>query len=146
MLAVLLAWHRVPPAGTTPLAALGVGVMVVAVIGAGCLLAALNVMYRDFRHTTTFLLQAWMFATPAIYVASFGDTSAGWPAFRADSFTSWFVLANPLNGSLAFCRAALFGWPLPWSLLGVSALTAGLMLAVGLLYFRRSEDSFADIL
>src|SRR5262249_1224924 len=37
-------------------------------LGAATLLAALNVAYRDFRHVIPFLVQLWMFATPAIYM------------------------------------------------------------------------------
>jgi lipopolysaccharide transport system permease protein len=143
-LAGLLVSHGLGLAATTPLAILAIGVIVATVIGAGTFLAALNVMYRDFRYTTTFLLQAWMFATPAIYIApTEGDAGA---AFHAASPAAWFELANPLNGAVAFFRAALLGWPLPWMMLGASALVAGLMLVVGLAYFRRTEDSFADII
>ena len=33
------------------------------------MLAALNVAYRDFKHTIPFLVQLWMFSTPAIYMS-----------------------------------------------------------------------------
>ncbi len=41
---------------------------VMAAVGVGALLAALNVTYRDFRYTIPFLVQIWMFATPTIYM------------------------------------------------------------------------------
>ncbi|MCE9552265.1 MAG: ABC transporter permease [Planctomycetes bacterium] len=40
---------------------------VLAALGVGAFLAALNVSYRDFKHTIPFLVQLWLFATPAIY-------------------------------------------------------------------------------
>ncbi len=144
VLAGLMLWYGVTPGWTAPLLVLGLAVILVAVIGAGALLAALNVMFRDFRYTTTFLLQAWMFATPAIYMAALagsGDSGSG-----EGGFARWFVWINPLNGGIAFARAALFGWPLPWVWLGGAALVALVMLAVGLTYFRRTEDSFADVI
>lgn len=38
-------------------------------LGVGTMLAALNVAYRDFKHTIPFLVQLWMFSTPAIYMS-----------------------------------------------------------------------------
>ena len=38
-----------------------------AALGVGTLLAALNVAYRDFKHTIPFLIQIAMFATPTIF-------------------------------------------------------------------------------
>ncbi len=147
VLVVLMLWYGIAPAWTTIFAPLGLLVLVAVVIGVGALLAALNVAYRDFRYTTTFLLQAWMFGTPAIYVASFAEPlgrnelTANW-----SSPATWFIFANPLNGCLAFFRAAVLGLPLPWLLLTTSAVIALVMLTVGLSYFRRVEDSFADII
>jgi lipopolysaccharide transport system permease protein len=37
-------------------------------LGFGVLLAALNVAYRDFRYVAGFLVQLWLFATPAVYM------------------------------------------------------------------------------
>ena len=38
--------------------------ILLAALGVGTLLAALNVAYRDFRYVIPFLVQLWMFATP----------------------------------------------------------------------------------
>ena len=35
--------------------------------GAGVLLSALIVGYRDFRYVIAFLVQIWLYATPVIY-------------------------------------------------------------------------------
>lgn len=147
VLALLMAGYGVAPAWTILLAPLPLLVLVATVMGVGALISALNVAYRDFRYTTTFLLQAWMFATPAIYVHSFAQASPHNP-LTADlaSPSTWFVLANPLNGCVAFFRAAVLGLPLPWTLLGASAVVAAALLALGLSYFRRVEDSFADVI
>jgi lipopolysaccharide transport system permease protein len=147
VLAAMFAWYLVVPAWTIVFAPLALVTLLAAVIGAGSLLAALNVAYRDFRYTTTFLLQAWMFATPAIYVASFAlPTSENKLTADWSNASTWFVLANPLNGCIAFFRASLLGLPLPWDLLGASAVVATAMLLIGLAYFRRVEDSFADVI
>lgn len=147
VLVVLMLWYGVLPAWTIVFAPLSLLVLLATVVGVGSLLAALNVAYRDFRYTTTFLLQAWMFATPAIYVASFAKSTAeNELTANLTNPATWFILINPLNGCLAFFRAALLGLPLPWLLLGFSAAFAAGVLVLGLSYFRRVEDSFADII
>src|SRR5262249_9050031 len=42
--------------------------LVIAALGIGTLLSALTVAYRDFRYVVPFMVQLWMFATPAIYM------------------------------------------------------------------------------
>ena len=44
------------------------GAILLAALGVGTLLAALNVAYRDFRYVIPFLVQLWMFATPSVYM------------------------------------------------------------------------------
>ena len=41
--------------------------VVAVAIGAGMLLSALNVRYRDVRYALPFLIQLWLFATPVAY-------------------------------------------------------------------------------
>src|SRR5487761_1848870 len=53
---------------------------------------------------------------------------------------------NPLTGLVAGFRAAVVGGPIPWSTLGWSTFGAALAFVVGCLYFRKVEDSFADII
>lgn len=147
VLGLLMLWYGMAPAWTTIFAPLAIIVLVSVAIGVGALLSALNVAYRDFRYTTTFLLQAWMFGTPAIYVASFAQPmSANELVTNWYSPATWFILANPLNGCLAFFRAAILGLPLPWPMLAISAMMGVVLLFVGLIFFRRMEDSFADII
>ena len=48
----------------------GLLLTIIATLGPGCLLAALNAKYRDFRYVIPFLVQALLFLTPAIYPVS----------------------------------------------------------------------------
>jgi len=137
VLCVLMLGWGIIPAATAPLAILAVAVMLLTAAGVGSLLAALNVRYRDFRYTLSFLLQAWMFSTPAIY---WGETNSLPPLAR------WFLCLNPLHGSIAFFRAAILGGDLPWDLLALGTLVAVFLALLGTVYFRQVEDSFADII
>src|SRR5262249_45752008 len=57
------------------------GLLVVAALGVGTLLAALTVAYRDFRHVVPFMVQLWLFATPSIYMPAEALLNARWRAF-----------------------------------------------------------------
>jgi len=53
---------------------------------------------------------------------------------------------NPMTGLIAFFRAATLGGSLPWKALAYSTSVIVLLFAAGLLYFRRVESRFADII
>lgn len=122
------------------LAVPAVGSVFVTALGVGCLLAALNVRYRDFRYALPFLIQAWMFATPTIYLSldAAGADLPDWVRAAA--------LANPLTGPIQFFRAAVLGGPLPWAAFLTGTAVGLVTAAVGVLYFRRVEDEFADVI
>ncbi|HTI50255.1 MAG TPA: hypothetical protein VL475_04865, partial [Planctomycetaceae bacterium] len=52
---------------------------------------------------------------------------------------------NPMAGIVAGFHAALLGAPVPWACLAISLFSASCLFGVGLLYFRRVERRFADI-
>jgi lipopolysaccharide transport system permease protein len=138
LLLVLMPCFGVWPTWRFLLVPLIFAILLVFAVGVGTLLAGLHVAYRDFRFVTPFLIQVWMFATPAIYL----DTTAVEPG----SLTGLLLNLNPLVGLIDAFRAACLGGPPPWGRLGVAAAAAVAMLAVGCLVFRRIEDRFADII
>jgi lipopolysaccharide transport system permease protein len=140
MLAVLMLWYQVPPSWSMLFAPGLLALLVLAALGTGALLAALNVAYRDFRYVIPFLVQLWMFATPTIYMQLGGKPSE--PA----GGNEWLAYLNPLTGLIAAFRAAMVGGELPLAALTWSGSAAVLLFLVGCFYFRRVEDSFADII
>jgi lipopolysaccharide transport system permease protein len=137
----LMAANGVAPAPSVLLLPVALGLVLVTALGAGALLAALNVAYRDFRYVVPFLIQAWLFATPSIYLV---DRPAGPPNLPAAA--GWALRANPMTGLIDFFRSALLGGPLPWAEAGVSAAVGVVLFLAGCLYFRRLEDGFADVI
>lgn len=111
--------------------------LVVAAMGMGTLLSALTANYRDFRHVVPFMIQLWMFATPAIYLPSLEGGMERW---------RWWLPLNPVQGLVLNFRAAALGLDFDYYALAVSATVAVLMALIGGIYFRRVERSFADIL
>jgi len=136
MLFVLMLYYGKPPGAAivaTPLLMLG---LTAAALGIGTLLSALTVAYRDFRYVVPFMVQIWMFATPAVYMDA---TSVG-PRWQ------WILPLNPAYGLILNFRNAALGRPLDAYSLGVSLAVTAVLLVVGCLYFRRVERSFADII
>ncbi|MCI0457526.1 MAG: ABC transporter permease, partial [Gemmataceae bacterium] len=138
LLVVLMLCYGVVPSWGLLLVPLFFALIVLVALGVGTLLAALNVAYRDFRYVIPFLIQVWLFATPTVYMDLSGEEPSG--PVQA------LLAANPLRGLVAAFRAAMLGGSIPWGQVAVSAVVVvGLFLA-GCLYFRKVEDTFADVI
>ncbi len=108
---------------------------VVATAGPGCLLAALNIKYRDFRYVVPFLIQVLLFVTPVIYPLS--SISQTW--------LQYLVALNPMYAAITFFRLPLADAPPDWILISISVGSGIVLFLIGLAYFRRTENYFADI-
>jgi lipopolysaccharide transport system permease protein len=135
ILLLLMAWFGLVP--TLAVVALP-GFILLAILtalGVGLWLSALNVQYRDVRYTIGFLTQFWLFATPVAYPSSL--IPAQW---------RWLYGLNPMAGVVEGFRWALLGKTQgPGWLLLVSVLVVIILLVSGLYYFRRMEQTFADV-
>ena len=106
-----------------------------AAVGGGLFLAAINVKYRDVRYALPFFIQIMLFLTPVIY-----------PASIAGKY-SWLLALNPMMGVIQGARAALLGaTPINWTLISISFVATAMLLAVGVIYFKKVERYFADII
>lgn len=104
-------------------------------LGVGLWLSALNVQYRDVRHTIGFVIQFWLFATPVAYSSS----------LIPERWRPLYGL-NPMAGVVEGFRWALLEKSSPpGALLAVSVVVVILVLVGGLYYFRRMEQEFADV-
>ena len=110
--------------------------IVLTALGVSVWLSALDVQYRDVRYAVPFFVQVWLFATPVIY--SSGDVPERWRPILA---------LNPMTGVIEGFRWSLLGAGDPplAALLG-SILIVAVLLTTGLLYFRRMERTFADVI
>ncbi len=104
-------------------------------LAVGLWLSSLNVKYRDVRYTIPFLTQFWMFATPVAYPSS----------LVPEKWRALFGL-NPMAGVVEGFRWALLGKAEgPGPLLVVSVVAVTVLLIGGLMYFRQTERTFADL-
>jgi lipopolysaccharide transport system permease protein len=136
LLAMMPCYGMLPGWGLllAPLLALG---LVVAALGVGILLAALTVAYRDFRYVVPFMVQLWMFVTPAVYMQA--DAAVGPRGQLVLPF-------NPAYGLIVNFRATTLGGQFNLYALAVSGAVSLVVLVIGCLYFRRVERGFADII
>jgi lipopolysaccharide transport system permease protein len=137
MLLVLMLWYGVVPGVGMLLAPLIFLVIVLAALGVGTLLAALNVSYRDFRYVVPFLVQVWMFGTPTVYMAL--DPGRG-------GVLAPLLALNPMTSLIANFRAACLGGAIEWGPLGIATASVLVIFLIGCFYFRRAEANFADII
>ncbi len=103
-------------------------------IAAGLWLSAINVRYRDVKHTIPFIVRVWMYASPVAYSA--GYVKGAWRIVYG---------LNPMAGVIQGFRWALLGEAGPDALMLVSVVMVFVLLLSGIAYFRRAEDYFADI-
>lgn len=105
-------------------------------LGVSLWLSAMNVQFRDVHYTIPFLTQAWLFITPIAYPSSLVPEP-------------WRILygLNPMAGVVEGFRWALLGTDTaPGPMTIVSAVVALALFIGGAFYFRRMEQSFADVL
>lgn len=132
----MMAWYGIAPNWTIVTAPFFLLLALMSALAVGLWLSALNVKYRDVRHTIPFLVQLWLFASPVVYPMSLVPEN-------------WRLLysLNPMVGVIEGFRWALLGKQSPdFSAIALSTVVVGILLAGGLRYFKRTERTFADII
>ena len=107
----------------------------ITIAGIGLFLSSFNVKYRDVRYILPFFTQILMFLTPVIY-----------PLSIVSPINRYIMAINPMTSVIESVRLVFSGGsfidPL---LLLISAISTGFIFFIGLIYFRRTERFFADI-
>lgn len=131
----LMMWYQYIP--TIRILALPIFIFLafLAALGCGIWVATLNVKYRDFGYTIPFLLMLGLYLSPV------GFSSKVIP----DDWRLLYSL-NPLVSIIDGFRWAIVGGDAQIYFPGlvVSTLVVTLVLGTGILYFRRTERTFAD--
>jgi lipopolysaccharide transport system permease protein len=104
-------------------------------LGAGTFFAAANVKYRDVTVLVPLLIQVWLFATPVVY-----------PGTLVTGAAQYVYALNPMVSVVTGARWALLdAAPPKLGAVAISATVAVAGVIAALLYFRRTQHYFADI-
>jgi lipopolysaccharide transport system permease protein len=113
---------------------------VVTAFAIATLLSALNVKYRDVQVLVPMLVQILFFASPVLYSGTIVGDQAG-------KIWSYLYYINPMASVLDGTRWALLGQPAPAvAKILISIGSASLLMVGAILYFRRAEQFFADVI
>jgi len=136
ILLFMMFWYGIVPTAAVISLPLFITIDLIAALAVGLWLAALNVRYRDVGHAIPFLVQIWMFASPVAYPVS--ALSEKWRMLYS---------LNPLVGVIEGFRWAILGNRTPdFLVMAVSAITMTGLLFTGIVYFKRTERTFADLI
>lgn len=133
----LMIWYGFAPNLNMLALPLFIFVAFAAAMGAGLWIAALNVKYRDFRIIVPFVVQF------GLYISPVGFSSTIVPE-------QWRLLysLNPMVGVIEGFRWAILGGntQLYWPGFLLSLFLVLVILITGIVYFRKTEKTFADVI
>ncbi len=116
-----------------------IALMVLTASGIGMWLSSLSIQYRDIGFLMQFLSQLLMYAAPVVWPAS----------LISDKYGSTYLYIYgmyPMAGVIEGFRSAIIGHnEMPWELILSGTCSALLIFISGLLYFRKKELIFADV-
>ena len=148
VLACLMLYFNVMPAGTVVWVPIIVIYIILASLAVALIGAALNVFYRDIGTMLPILLQLMMYASPVIYPMSLvkqkllvGHAAGHWSEVLYRIYT-----LNPMAGIIdAFQRAVLYGQAPDIDVMWPGMLVTAILLPLSYVTFKRAERYFADI-
>lgn len=133
----LMVWYGFVPGWRILSLPVFITVAFAAAMGTGLWLTALNVRYRDFRYVVPFIVQV------GLYISPVGFSSAIVP----DKWRMIYSL-NPMVGVIDGFRWAILGSEsriyLPGFILSLGVVIG--LFIYGVIYFRKTEKSFADVI
>ncbi len=135
LIGLMFYYHYVPSLAGVLMFPVLLLITFVAAVGGGLFLASINVKYRDVRYVLPFLIQLLLFLSPVIYSTSIAGKY------------SWILALNPMAGVIQTARASLLHTvPINWLLISISGLACLVILAIGVITFKKTERFFADII
>jgi lipopolysaccharide transport system permease protein len=135
ILLAMMAWFGIAPTWGVLALPLFLLLALSTALAVGLWLSALDVRYRDVGYTIPFMVQIWMYASPVAYPVSLVPER-------------WRMLysLNPMVGVIEGFRWALLGKGNPdFGVMTASAVVVMALLLGGIVYFRRMERTFADV-
>lgn len=104
-------------------------------VGVGCIFASITVVFRDMQFLSSTLLSILMYTSPIIYPIS----------VIPDRF-AWILYLNPITGLINAHRQCLLGQTVDIVGLGIGILISVVIFTIGIVYLKKAEHYFADII
>ena len=134
LITVMAVYNAWPSGAAVALAPVFILFAFVTALGAGFLLATINVRWRDVPYMIPVFLQVLPLLSGVMYALNQIPTK--W---------QWLLSVNPMSSIIAGWRWAILGESAPnWGQMGVSVTTTILLFLLGLTVFRTFEPRFAD--
>ncbi len=136
LLLVLMAWYQITPTSALITLPIFMILAIMTALSVGLWSSALNVKYRDVGNIIPFVSQVWMYASPVAYPASMVPEK-------------WRLLysLNPMVGVIEGVRWALLGKGNPdFMMIAVNIIVVLFLFTGGIIYFKRMEQTFADVI
>ena len=136
MMIPLMLWFGMTPGWQIFLFPIFLVMALLAALAVSLWFSALHVKFRDVGHIIPFFVQFWMFASPVVYPVSLIPEQ--WRALYS---------LNPVVGVVEGFRWTLLGQRAPSLEMMLPSLVIVLLLFVsGVIYFKRMERTFADVI
>lgn len=138
----LLAWYGIAPSPAIVALPLFILLAFGAALGVGLWVSAMMVRYRDFRFVVPFVVQFGLYLSPV------GFTSAVAAPHVLPDHLLFLYWLNPMAGVIDGFRWSILGGEnvLYWPGVLVSSGVIALLIYTGIRYFRRTEQTFADVI
>jgi len=135
LLGAVMIYYKVIPTWNLMYLPLFVIMMTMVPAALGAWLSALAIRFRDVRFLMPFVTRMLIYSAPILYSAS--EIPSGY---------RFLYSMNPIVGVIEGYRACLLGLPIPWDFVLPGMVVAILLLAAGLLYFKKMEQVFVDVI
>lgn len=112
-------------------------------MGTGLYIAALNVKYRDFRYVIPFVVQFGLYVSPIAF-----NSADIYNSHKIPLVVKFIYSLNPMVGVIDGFRWSILGGATSIYLPGflISIVISISFLFIGIVYFRRTEKYFADVI
>ncbi|MFZ1745070.1 MAG: ABC transporter permease [Nitrospirales bacterium] len=131
----IMLYYRVSPTWNLLLFPVVFLLMISIPLGIGTWLSSLAIRFRDVKQVMPFIIQMLMYTAPIVYSAS--SIPEGYRLIYS---------LNPIVGVIEGFRACFLGTPIPWIYILPGILTAAILVISGMLYFKRMERIFVDVI
>ncbi|MFI5148640.1 MAG: ABC transporter permease [Bacteroidia bacterium] len=116
---------------------------VIFAMGTGIFMAAVNVKYRDFKYIIPFIIQLGYYVSPLMF-----SSDSIYESTRLSPILKGIYALNPMVGVIDGFRWSLLGnsMTMHWTPFLVSSSIGFCFFFLGIVYFRKMEKYFADVI